>query len=358
MISLEPKLERVRPKIERLRTKIEAFDLDQHTILRAFALSLAFHLLLFGTWKMGNHYGLWQRSLAPRWLERILRLPAPVATAAKKNPPPVTREVPLLFVDVDPRQALAEPPKDAKYYSALNTRAANPDTRINANVPKIDGNQTRVIKTFDQPKPATPPPAPAPTPLKPAPEKKPEPEQLVAKPKPAPAPGNLTTAKPQEKPRDDNGQSDVAKSEVPEVHQRPRTLAEARRLSGGLAGERMKQEGGVKHFDVQSSLDTRRTEFGAYAAKMVYAVQQRWYNLLDERGYALERSGKVVLRFRLNQDGTITQMKVEESNVGEFYTLLCEKAIKDPSPYDPWPRSVRLELGGTYKEVTFTFFYN
>lgn len=356
MISLEPKLERVRPKIERWRTKIEAFDLDQHSILRAFAISLAVHLLLFGTWKMGNHYGLWQRSLAPRWLEKILRLPAPVATAAKKNPPPVTREVPLLFVDVDPRQALAEPPKDAKYYSALNTRAANPDTRINANVPKIDGTQTRVIKTFDQPKPAPPPPAPAP--LKPAPETKPEPEQLAAKPKPAPAPGNLTTAKPQDKPRNDNGQSELARPEIPEVRQRPRTLADARRLSGGLAGERMKQEGGVKRFDVASSLDTRRTEFGAYAAKMVAAVQQHWYDLLDKHHYSLERSGKVVLRFRLNQDGTITQMKVEDTNVGEFYTWLCQNAIQDPSPYDPWPRSVRLELGATYKEVTFTFFYN
>ena len=86
-------------------------------------------------------------------------------------------------------------------------------------------------------------------------------------------------------------------------------------------------------------------------------MQQRWYDLLDSSQFA-QRSGKVVLEFRLTYDGRITDLKVSDNEVGEILSLLCQRAIMDPAPYARWPDDMRRMIGANYREVTFTFFYN
>ena len=83
---------------------------------------------------------------------------------------------------------------------------------------------------------------------------------------------------------------------------RPRTLEAARRQMGGLAGEKMKQQGGVKRRGLESSFDVKATPFGAYDAAIIAAIQKRWYDLLDTRDFAASHSGRVVLEFRLNSE--------------------------------------------------------
>jgi hypothetical protein len=66
----------------------------------------------------------------------------------------------------------------------------------------------------------------------------------------------------------------------------------------------------------------------------------------------------VVVQFRLNYDGTISDLKVTENNVNSTtLMLMCQKAISDPSPYDPWPREMRLMVDKNYRELQFAFFY-
>src|SRR5664279_3160818 len=83
----------------------------------AFALSLAFHLLVFGTYQTGKKYNLWQNLHLPAWLHvpKIL----PEALKKKEEPPPSrpSQDTPLMFVNVNSAQATAEAPKDAKFYS-------------------------------------------------------------------------------------------------------------------------------------------------------------------------------------------------------------------------------------------------
>ncbi|MBU6399300.1 MAG: hypothetical protein KGS61_03195 [Verrucomicrobia bacterium] len=374
MLTLEPRRAPPQPQIERWRRRVEAFELDEHPIVRALAISLAFHLFVFGTWKVGHHYGIWQRASTPRWLEKILRLPVnALAPNVRKQLSPPARELELKFVDVDPRVATAQPPKDTRLFSALNSHAANPDTRRDSNKPQVDGKQTQVLRTFDQTRPNRVPPPPTPKPVpkpaaaeqkrmpepKTAPANKSEPQELTALAKPKPAPGNLAAAQPLAKPpaAPETGDAEEPRMTVAPADP-PRTLAEARLRQGILAGQKMKQDGGVRQFNVESSLDVQQSALGEYAAEMIAAVQQRWYDLLDEHHYSLERSGKVVLEFRLNEDGAITELKVRQSDVGDFYAWLCQKAVQDPSPYRPWPRALRLDVGATFKVVKFTFYYN
>ena len=318
--------------------------LETTRLTQAFVISLAVHLLLFATFRIGNRQGWWQKVHLPIWLVTAKQSLADVLKEMKKSQA-AEREVPLLFVDVNPAQASAEPPKSAKYYSDKNSIAANPDADKETAIPKINGTQNQIVKTEEVPRTKAFPLQPTP----PAPRVEPVEE---SKPKLALAPGDLTLAKPAEIVRRDDGQGKES---------RPRTIQQAlarQQQRVGLAGEKMKQDGGVKRRALESSLDVQATPFGAYDAAIIDAVQRRWYYLLDSRDFARDRTGKVMLEFRLNYDGRITDMKVAENTVDELLCLLCQKAVMDPAPYAAWPSDLRRLVGADYREVRFTFFYN
>ncbi|MFM7102498.1 MAG: hypothetical protein ACKO3N_15165, partial [Verrucomicrobiota bacterium] len=136
-----------------------------------------------------------------------------------------------------------------------------------------------------------------------------------------------------------------------------RRVAEAREAKGLLVGEKMRQEGGVPRFQLESSLDVKASPFANYDAQLIYAVQQRWYALLDEQKFALERTGKVVVRFNLHADGTISDLTQVQSDVGDLWAFVCESAVMTPAPYARWPASMRRLIGRDVREVTFTFHY-
>jgi hypothetical protein len=286
-------------------------------LLIGLGSSLAMHVLFFLLWLS---LGVMAISFQNKLL-KDLRNPPPLTEEQKRK-----QEPPLLFVEVRPDQAAAEPPKDAQYYSALNSLAANPDPQIDTTVPKIDGTQDKVAKTFDTLHPQPEPPQPVPQP-----EPKPEPVE------PKSSSGDINLVKPVEKP------------------QRPKTLVEAKLREGLIAGEKMKQEGGVKRRGIVA-LDAKSTPFGAYDAIVFQAIQKRWYDLLEDSATP-SRQGKVAVTVRMHSDGHITDLKVMEQDVGEILSLYCRKAIADPAPYAPWPSEMREMNGRDYRDIHITFYY-
>jgi hypothetical protein len=119
----------------------------------------------------------------------------------------------------------------------------------------------------------------------------------------------------------------------------------------------MKQDGGVTRRASLAMENVKGTPFGAYDQMFIQAVQQRWYDLIDSSQF-VQRSGKVVLQFRLTYDGRISDLRVNESDVGDLLALLCQRAILDPAPYKPWPADMRRMIGANFRDVTFTFYYN
>jgi outer membrane biosynthesis protein TonB len=174
--------------------------------------------------------------------------------------------------------------------------------------------------------------------------------QEEAKPKPALAPGDLALAKPEDVRRPSEGDAEKG---------RPRTIKEAlaRKSANRIPGEEMKQDGGVKRIGIVPSFDTKATQFGAYDAAFIEAVSQRWFDLLDSRDYSFDRRGRVVLQFQLNHDGRITDMNVMENTVGEVLSLICQKAVLDPAPFERWSSDMRRMFGETRK-IQFAFYYN
>jgi hypothetical protein len=314
----------------------------------AFALSVCFHLLIFGTYYTGQKFHVWQRLHWPSWLQS----PRMLTELLKKKPlvpvvPPQQTQVPLMFVDVSPAQAVTEPPKNPKGYSDRNSVAANADAKKNTEIPKIDGKQTQVVRTRDVQRETFVPLQPSP------PAQPPQKEQLEEKPKPAYTPGDMAIAKPTPKPRKDEGDAAEAKPA------RPRTVREAlaRMQSNNLPGEKMKQDGGVPRRALDPGFDVAASPFGAYDRALIEAVSHRWYSLLDQHDYVLNSRGKVVLQFHLHADGSITELSVAENTVGEMLGLLCQRAVLDPQPFAVWPADMRRLLGNT-RSIQFTFYYN
>jgi outer membrane biosynthesis protein TonB len=311
---------------------------ERNPLAVAVALSLVIHLGLFGSWQLSKQLG-WLKS-TPAWLTALTRKLATPAKA-RQNPVNQERSIPMTFVEVDPDTVTAEPPENAKYYSSKNSKAANPDPKDQQAV-KVDGKQDQVVRLMDNEKPKPFPLQPSPTkPTEPLPEAKPKSE----------VPGDLALVRPRDtKPSDGQVDTDTAQPK-----ERPRTLAAARAQKATLAGQTMKQDGGMSNRG-QVSFDTKATPFGDYDLALIRAVEAKWHEMLDEHT-GTRRSGKVVVDFVLGQDGYIKKMDVQESQVGEILSSLCQNAIVLPQPYGKWPAEMRRAIGGTTREIRFTFHY-
>ena len=304
-------------KIDSLR--LNRFENER--LVLALLISLAVHLATFGGYELDKYFG-WSQHL--HWWHRAAKI--------KPQTPPmlVQNSEPQIFVDVNPEQATAEPPPDAKYYSSKNSRAANPDADRDTDTPKLNGKQADVPKTEDATRQNF-------NKLQP---QSPDNEQQESKPEVQP--GDLTVGKPED-------------SQQPK-QQRPRTIREAL-AQNHLQGIQMRQDGGVQRRAVVPSFDTLGTQFGTYDEAIIEAIQQYWDNELDSQKFAEDRTGRVTLRFHLNYDGTVTDMQVLDNTVGELLCYVCQQAIAGPAPFAAWPSDMRRMVGANYREITFTFYY-
>lgn len=311
---------------------------ESNRLARALAISLVVHGLICGVVFTGRSQGWWDSSRWPSWLQNRRML---TDLLPKPKPPSEPKPDLPLFIDVSPAQETAEPPKDARFYSDRSSQAANPDADRDTGVPKITGQQTLVPKTLDIPPQTQPVTALQPSP--PAELARLD-QPLDEKPVPKPDLGVGTPEPPQ---------PDPGKAQ----RRRPRTLKElAMNNPSQIAGEKMKQDGGVNRRLEISSLDVKASPFGAYDAQLIAAISQRWYALLNARDYASDSRGKVVVVFLLHRDGRVTEVSVGENSTTEMLGLICQKAVLDPAPYAPWPLEMRRAFGDS-RRIQFTFYY-
>lgn len=344
-------------------------ELGSQPISRAFAVSVLAHFVFIAGLELAQAAGLFDSRFSfisgKRVMEEVIEEAQRRAEEQRLRAAEQTPEAELVFMDVDPAQAIPEPPKETKFYGAANTRAANPDPVLDLEKPKVDGKQELVPKTRDTMRPDPLALQPAPTPpmeeAKPSAQQQPEQKEqpnLAERPTEAEQPelkppGDMLLARAAPKPQEKREPA-PPKAEP----RRVRTVAEAKAQKGIIEGPRMRQAGGVRRHSMDSSMDVRATPFGAYDAAFIAAVQARWFNLLDERDFVGNQSGKVVVEFNLHRDGRITMMRVADSEVSETLEWLCQRAILDPAPYRPFPADLRRLLNREYRPVRFTFYYN
>jgi hypothetical protein len=98
-------------------------------------------------------------------------------------------------------------------------------------------------------------------------------------------------------------------------------------------------------------------EFRQYDHEFADTVQHRWYDLLDVVALDGYQAGEVIVGFKLHADGRITDIGVKKNSASPELGLLCQKAILDPQPYEPWSPELRRAVGEDYRHITFSFYY-
>ncbi|HEU0009458.1 MAG TPA: hypothetical protein VFT34_06555 [Verrucomicrobiae bacterium] len=319
--------------------------MEKNPLAVALLLSLVIHLALLGGWrvaqKMGwwNHHASWLVKLTQKLAAAKPRFQFPLQPKPQP-PPPQNQEIPTTFLEVDPATAVDQAPEKAKFYSDKNALASNPEPETKP-TPKIDGQQDQVVRVMEQEKPL-------PFPLQPAPPK--------PKVDDAPKPGDLAlNRRPDPKPPSpglvDKGDGQTVTTPT----ERVRTLVQARQKAM-LSGRLVKQEGGAERRG-RVAFDTKATEFGEYDREFIEAVQSRWYYLI-ENNMVTPRAGKVILEFKLTHDGRITDMKIQDNEVGDILGLFCRNAVEDNQRYKEWPDEMRRKIGLNPRDIRFTFYYN
>ena len=296
---------------------------ESERLVAVLLASLILHLLFWGGYEAGRKYGWWDRLHLPAWLHRAPKL------VAQPVQPQAQREEPLEFVSVDDPSTVA--PKNAKFYSSQNSQAADQSNERDTDKPKLEGRQTDVVRLNDALRPQVTEP-------KPPEPKQPSEDKTVQKAQEA---GDLTVGKPQ--------------PEQPPA--RPRTLAEALAQQKQTPGQKSRLDAGAMRHAIRSSLNAIGTPWGAYDEAIVEAVTQYWYDELDSQKFALDRSGKVVIQFKLNEDGTVTEVQELQNSVGFELGLVCQDAITGPAPFAKWPPGMSRDFGRNFRVITFTFDY-
>lgn len=292
-------------------------------VLLALAISILVHALIWGFYELNRDY---------HWTARL------PFSAKRLQVHQMQRYVdPIEFVTVETPSTQA--PATPKYISNRNSVAADNSQNKSAENPQLNGRQTDVPKVEDELR-ARIAQAQAAAEMQQSSQ-----SQGKADSKPAPTQGDMTLGKPEDTPK--------PQDQPP----RPRTLRQAyQEMAARFPGMTMKEDGGAQKKARVPSFDVKVTGFGDYDERFIETVCHNWWNLLDSRQFPEDRTGKVVLLFRLNYDGSISQVRFAENTVGDLLGYVCEKAVLDGAPYERWSDDMRLKLG-EYTDVEFTFDY-
>jgi hypothetical protein len=128
-----------------------------------------------------------------------------------------------------------------------------------------------------------------------------------------------------------------------EIHVRPAVFAE--------------NKFGTSNVGVQA-LDSRFNNYGVYLKRLSEAVQAEWDRILDNSSIITASGNTVVVVFKLNSKGEVSQIVSVEPTPGtsDASTRACPSAIAIPAPYGPWTEDMIAVLG-TEQELVFTFYY-
>jgi hypothetical protein len=101
----------------------------------------------------------------------------------------------------------------------------------------------------------------------------------------------------------------------------------------------------------QNAVDAEATEMGRYKKAVNDVIKQRWHRYRQDRGADVSW-GVLKLRFRVNENGKVSDLTVIENKADTALVELSMRAIVD-SKLPPMPEAVATEVGGTGLEMQY-----
>ena len=87
--------------------------------------------------------------------------------------------------------------------------------------------------------------------------------------------------------------------------------------------------------------DPANAPFIQYDRLVIDAVRQRWLALLAPKDDVRGPRGRVTIEFRQDYLGQIPEVRVTQTEVGDAWASLCQRAILEAGPFPPWPKELR-----------------
>jgi TonB family protein len=101
--------------------------------------------------------------------------------------------------------------------------------------------------------------------------------------------------------------------------------------------------------------DTMGWDYGPYIQRVIADTKRAWYPMIPESARPpLDKQGKVMIRFKILPDGSVTDMKLEGPSGDVSLDRAAWGGITGGAPFPPIPKAFK----GPYLELRFYFLYN
>lgn len=192
-------------------------------------------------------------------------------------------------------------------------------------------------------RPAPPRPRETPAPAEtPAPEE-PEPEPQAAPPEPEPADDVPALPDPS---ADKKKKAEEARPKPPQETERPSAAAEGPAgTAPGETGDQLGRRGGPRGNPLGTtafgsevgSLDNPDFTYGYYLDRLLSLIDAQWARP------AMGSGVKAVIFFRIHRDGSLSDLRVEQSSGYNSFDLAALRAVQNAAPFPPLPRAYKHE---------------
>jgi len=260
------------------------------------------------------------------------------------------RQKDLTFLDLPPDLRKQPPPKPTNIISDQNRRAETPH-------PTIDRKTLEQLEAMRRAGEAKPVPAPEQPPVQ-------------AQVQPTPAPPQVAQQRAPSPPAQPLPQNNQARLEAPPAAPTPnfrtgptnpneqmqQAMHDAMRgQAGGDGGLGINPQHPGEQGGVQVLSDTMGVDFGPYIQRVIWDTKRAWYPIIPEEAQPpLNKQGKVLIRFKIQPDGTVADMQLEGPSGDVSLDRSAWGGITGASPFPPLPRAFK----GPYLELRFFFLYN
>lgn len=124
---------------------------------------------------------------------------------------------------------------------------------------------------------------------------------------------------------------------------------------GGDGGAGLTPQHPGEQSAVEVLSDTMGWDYGPYLQRVIADTKRAWYPIIPEEARPpLDKQGKVMIRFKILPDGTVTDMLLEGPSGDVALDRSAWGGITGAAPFPAIPKAFK----GPYLELRFYFLYN
>lgn len=105
------------------------------------------------------------------------------------------------------------------------------------------------------------------------------------------------------------------------------------------------------------AINAKFNQYGLYLQRLIDAVQLEWDGLIAASDTYPPSGSYVVIRFKINSQGNVTQIVGVENHSTDLGQQMCLSAITNRAPYGEWSEDMKATLNPDGEELKFTFYY-